>query len=108
MNEIFKLFDQYPAIPIGMFAFVLLLAYVNRRGKKRVHQEAAPRQNNAAGTKGFLLPHILFGWSPDDPVTVADMLRSIAIFGASGSGKTSGSGYFIAQHLAKCKRIGGL
>lgn len=37
-----------------------------------------------------------------------DLLRSVAIFGATGSGKTSGSGYMLAKCLAGSKKIGGL
>jgi len=50
----------------------------------------------------------LFNWTHDDPFTVRDLLRSIAIFGATGSGKTSGSGKWLAEAIVTHRRSSGL
>ena len=50
----------------------------------------------------------LMYWSPHDPFTIRDLLRSISIMGATGSGKTSGIGYQLGKALAACPRIGGI
>ncbi len=39
---------------------------------------------------------------------VRDLLRSIAIWGASGSGKTSGSGFQLARAIFRDANTGGL
>ena len=50
----------------------------------------------------------LLQWSPDDCFTKRDLLRSICVQGASGSGKTNFVGYQIAKALAGDRHIGGL
>jgi hypothetical protein len=63
-----------------------------------VRHNAPPKANPGAKT-GDLLSQELFRWSPRDPFTIRDLVRSVAIFGATGSGKSSGSGYQIAKAL---------
>jgi hypothetical protein len=48
----------------------------------------------------------LLQWSPDDCFTKRDLLRSICVQGASGSGKTNFVGYQIAKALAGDRDIG--
>lgn len=113
MNEINKLLteihsrmDQYPAIPVCMFLFVLALIFWHRKTKKAV---ATGIPYTAQNTRNGLLSQVLYWWSPRDPLTIRDLLRSIAIFGASGSGKTSGSGYQLAKAIVGAgKKIGGI
>ncbi len=52
----------------------------------------------------------IFRWSRerDDVFQVRDLLRSIAIWGASGSGKTSGSGFQLARAIFRNGNTGGL
>jgi Type IV secretory system Conjugative DNA transfer/TraM recognition site of TraD and TraG len=58
----------------------------------------------AAGT----LDHVLFRWTREDAFTVRDLLQSIAVFGQTGSGKSSGSGLTFARAVAKLPKSGGL
>jgi hypothetical protein len=50
----------------------------------------------------------LLRWSESDCLSKRDLLRSICVQGASGSGKTNFVGYRIAQALAADRDIGGL
>jgi hypothetical protein len=54
------------------------------------------------------LDEVLFNWSDGDLYTVRDLLRSVLILGATGSGKTSGSGRFLAQSIVNYPRSSGL
>jgi hypothetical protein len=47
----------------------------------------------------------LMWWSSRDALTLRQLLRSICIMGASGSGKTSGSGRKIRNAVAKNRRV---
>ena len=33
MDSLFKLFDTYPALPIGMLVLLFVMAYLQRRGR---------------------------------------------------------------------------
>lgn len=56
-----------------------------------------------------LLDRVLLQWTQDDPFTVRDMLSGgVAIFGRTGSGKTSSSGKAIANALVRLPGSGGL
>jgi hypothetical protein len=50
----------------------------------------------------------LIKWTPNDYFTKRDLLRSVCIQGASGSGKTNFVGYQIAKALVNDRDIGGL
>lgn len=50
----------------------------------------------------------VYRWTKRDVLTQRDLLRSIAIFGASGSGKSSGSGFQLALAAARIPNSGGL
>ena len=117
MQKVFDLFDRQPLIPAALFLFVLFLIYLNFKRKRQESQDyvpgSAPVSVPASGSarvqqQGDMLSQVLFQWSRRDPFTMRDLLRSVAIFGATGSGKTSGSGYQIAKELARHKKIGGL
>jgi len=54
------------------------------------------------------LDQVLFRWAQNDPVTVRDICQSIAIFGQSGSGKSSGSGDHILRSLVRHPNAAGL
>src|SRR5207244_2932917 len=58
-------------------------------------------------TRGGLDKPLLF-WSEIDYLSKRDLLRSICVQGASGSGKTNFIGYQIAKALADDPDIGGL
>jgi type IV secretory pathway TraG/TraD family ATPase VirD4 len=56
-----------------------------------------------------VLETVLLDWTRSDPFTVRDLLNGgIAIFGRSGSGKTSSSGKVIGRSLIEYPRSGGL
>lgn len=50
----------------------------------------------------------LLYWSEHDDFTIRDLVRSVSIMGAAGSGKTSSVGYQLGKALAANPRIGGL
>lgn len=111
MGQVHELFDANPIIPAALTLFLLFLIYLNFRGKRAAQQSAGRSVTTPIprGQGGGLLSQVLFWWSPFDPMRISDLLRSIAIFGASGSGKTTGSGYQIARAIVGCgKKIGGL
>ena len=94
---------------------IAALAVWKRRQSHR--EQGAELSNDTAFSAGIrhaprlaagLLSQVLFWWSPRDPLRIVDLLRSIAIFGASGSGKTSGSGYQMAKAIVGNRKIGGL
>jgi hypothetical protein len=114
MNDLMQLWDQHPVIPLVVFMF---LCYLIGRKLKQSHETASadpPRSESynpsytPSPAQGGLLARVLFHWSPRDPFTIGDLLRSLICFGASGSGKSTGSLYVIAKALAKCRKIGGL
>src|SRR5690349_13141124 len=47
-------------------------------------------------------------WTNRDALTVRDLLASVIIFGRSGSGKTSSSGFQLLRSIVAMKRSGGL
>ncbi|HEY7328619.1 MAG TPA: type IV secretory system conjugative DNA transfer family protein [Gemmataceae bacterium] len=110
-NKLFELMNQHPIIPICMFAFLLIGGIWNWKKKRAAKQSGQDSQSGVTGSSkrmGGLLDQALMWWSKHDPLLIRDLLRSIAIFGASGAGKSSGSGFQIAKALAKCRQIGGL
>ena len=54
------------------------------------------------------LDNVLLQWSAVDPFTVRNACENVAIFGKTGSGKTSGSGDHILRALVRYKNSGGL
>src|SRR5579871_4604942 len=50
----------------------------------------------------------LLTWTPNDYFTKRDLLRSVCVQGASGSGKTNFVGYQLAKALVNDHGIGGL
>lgn len=111
--HIHALMDRNPALSVGMAAVLVLLIYWGRK-RKKLEALAAAGPATATHTptthsaKGDVLSHDLFHWSPRDPFPIRDLLRSVFICGASGSGKTSGSGYQLMKAFAKTKKVGGL
>ena len=52
-----------------------------------------------------MLSHVIYRWSPFDPVYHTDLLRSLIIIGASGSGKTTGSGSHLGDACIRHPKI---
>jgi type IV secretory pathway TraG/TraD family ATPase VirD4 len=110
LERVFALMDQYPAIPVCMLLFLVIAAYLNRKAKRQLEpfqkqqQYSARSRSVPARRAGGLLDQVLFYWSARDRFAIADLVRSIAIFGASGSGKTSGSGFFLGKNLVRFGR----
>jgi len=57
---------------------------------------------------GDPLDHVVAYWAKNDPLTVRDLLRSVAIYGQTGSGKSSSSGLMLAQAIVNYGNSGGL
>jgi type IV secretory pathway TraG/TraD family ATPase VirD4 len=106
MQQVFDLFDRYPVISFVLFLLLCYLIGRKRRQRKAESRAYSPSYTHSSG--GGLLSQVLLHWSAYDPFPIRDLLRSLVIFGASGSGKTSGSGYVIGRALAKCRQIGGI
>jgi TraM recognition site of TraD and TraG len=83
---------------VAFIALLLMTRLSKWRGKSVPAEEAA-----AADLDGALLK-----WTPHDTFTKRDLLRSICVQGASGSGKTNFIGYRIAKALVGDGGIGGL
>ena len=54
------------------------------------------------------LDHVLFRWTRLDAFTIRDLLMSVAVFGQTGSGKSSGSGLTFARGIVQLPKSGGL
>ncbi len=54
------------------------------------------------------LDDILGYFGRSDPLIVRDLLRSVSVFGQTGSGKSSGSGLMMARAIVKYRNSGGL
>jgi len=54
------------------------------------------------------LDDVLFQWSRSDPYRTRDLLRSVGVFGATGSGKSSGSGDWFGNAIVAYPRSSGL
>lgn len=52
-------------------------------------------------TDPFDLDYPICAWAEYDPFTVRDGVQGVQIFGATGSGKTSGSGQFLAESFLR-------
>jgi hypothetical protein len=89
---------------VGITALVILivLVLVRKLGKQRGNPQLL------AKAAAISLDVALLKWSPDDVLTKRDLLRSVCVQGASGSGKTNFVGYQIAKALARDRDIGGL
>lgn len=90
------------ALVIAAVALFIVLMLATRVARRRA--KAQPVENAAAA--GLDAP--LFQWTPHDAFTKRDLLRSICVQGASGSGKTNFIGYQIAKALVNDGGIGGL
>lgn len=92
--------DDILLLGSGGFVLVLMGAMPNRRRGTGSHIRR--RQPD-------MLDHVLLGWNDSDRFTVRDLLNGgVAIFGRTGSGKTSSSGKAIANALARLPGSGGL
>ncbi|WP_437193668.1 type IV secretory system conjugative DNA transfer family protein [Planctomicrobium sp. SH527] len=87
---------------LGGGGFILMLLGVmpgQRRGNTSYKRRRSPDG----------LDRVLFAWNDSDRFTVRDLLNGgVAIFGRTGSGKTSSSGKAIANALARLPQSGGL
>ncbi|HTU92797.1 MAG TPA: hypothetical protein VMF69_22135, partial [Gemmataceae bacterium] len=101
--RVHKLMDDSPAFTAGM-VLVLVLCIVWSWWKGRKAKMAGAVSGvvggfvNHSGERG-LLSQAVYWWSRYDPLRVVDLLRSLIIIGASGSGKTSGSGFQLAKAM---------
>jgi hypothetical protein len=90
--------DRNPAIPIGMGVVLVLLAIVNRMGKRQPKANGLPALPRSAPSHALDRP--LFHWTPHDAFTVRDLLNGgLLILGRAGSGKTSSSGRQLMQAI---------
>jgi type IV secretory pathway TraG/TraD family ATPase VirD4 len=125
MNYLMQLWDQHPVAALVAFLFI---CYLIGRKRRQAAREAVPDpvpdvpsyepsrslapsyspEPSYRPVQHSLLSLPLFHWSPRDPFTIGDLLRGLICFGASGSGKSSGSLYVIAKAIAKCRKIGSL
>lgn len=108
MNDLFKLFDAYPAIPIGMMAVIIVIALVRRGRRARAsNQTAAPTRTKLAA---FVLDQVLFWWTAGrDSFRVRDLLNGgCLILGRAGSGKTSSSGARLQAAIVGHPKSAGL
>ena len=116
MQEIFKFLDDYPALYAAMTAFLLFMIYRNMKQQVQklrkvdhleafgaVNAPAPPTPQRTGRLQTDLLSLVLFFWSPRDPFTMRDLVRSVAIYGATGSGKTTGPGLAFAKALVGAK-----
>jgi hypothetical protein len=115
MQKVFDLFDRQPLIPAALFLFVFALIFLNfrkKRGEARAIEHVrsfgkgnAPVSAPAPVRQQGALSDALFYWDGRrrDPFTMRDLVRSVAIFGATGSGKTTGPGLAIAKALVSAK-----
>ncbi len=84
----------------GGVVFIVLLLVTRRK------QQVELRSVEQSATAGLDAP--LYRWTPHDALTKRDLLRSICVQGASGSGKTNFIGFNVARALAMDRDIGGL
>jgi hypothetical protein len=68
------------------------------------HASASPGAQPATSWLERPLCH----WTKRDPFTLRELLQSVAIFGKTGSGKSSGSGMMLARAITRLPRSGGL
>jgi len=102
MDNLFKFFDAYPAIPIGLF-FVFFIGVLLRFFGKRAVARHAPKKFSSA------LDQVLFRWTQRDFFRVRDLLNGgCLILGRAGSGKTSSSGRTLMQAVVSNPQSGGL
>ena len=104
MNAIDKIFDRYPAIPIGILVGMLMhrsccgCAWCCGRGSGLPdYSESRPAVRRGAGPLEATLVQLD---RRSDPFRVRDLLNGgVAIFGRAGSGKTSSSGRTLLQAI---------
>lgn len=100
--QVHQKMDEHPHAAWSAVIFLAVFIIWKRLGRQG-------RRAMVSGSRvSGLLAQTLFMWSPYDALTIDGLLRSIAIFGASGSGKTSGSGYQLAKAIVGNRKIGGL
>lgn len=72
--------------------------------------ELSEDQSNTASVEDFEnldFPIARFSWDDDDILTLRDLVRGVQIFGGIGSGKSSGSGQYLAKALLR-RKYGGI
>jgi hypothetical protein len=95
-------FVNNDAVGIGAGVLFIILLVVTRMNRRPA--ETKPSENTASSN----LDAPMFNWSPSDVFTKRDLLRSVCVQGASGSGKTNFVGYQIAKSLVRDRNVGGL
>jgi hypothetical protein len=112
LDRLFALFDQYPAIPIGIMgalAVLIVLRQVNGRRQARAKRAGKPQSKLLEKAASTALDAALLHWTPQDGFRIRDLLNGgCLILGRAGSGKTSSSGRFLMQAIVKHPHSGGL
>ncbi len=119
MNSIFKLFDEQPLIPLGLVAFLVVLAIMQRRQRKADTTGYPVTAASANADIGMPVARSqqprgpldvpLFHWTPRDPFRIRDLLNGGALtLGRAGAGKTSSSGRMLMQSIVNNRQSGGL
>lgn len=78
-----------------------------KRGYKSFDDLKTEFSNSNSNNLTYSIDKIICGFSENDPYTISDSVQGIQIFGAIGSGKTSGSGQFLADSFLR-SGFGGL
>lgn len=80
---------------------IAVLWWDKLRNRKKVAGQSVA---SSMPVRGGFLSQGLFAWGPHDFFRLVDLVRSILVIGATGSGKTSGSLFYIGKALARCKK----
>lgn len=91
------------AVGISALLIFIVLVVITWRGRQR-----SKRRLQEKSTTGSLDAALLHWTAGGDVFTKRDLLRSVCVQGASGSGKTNFIGYGIARALVKDRNIGGV
>ncbi|MFO0906862.1 MAG: hypothetical protein U0794_00620 [Isosphaeraceae bacterium] len=83
-------------------------AVFRRLGGFKLPSLGLPGSGGIAARSADPLDRVLFNLDRHNPFTVRDLLESVAVFGRTGSGKSSGPGRALAQAVAKLPGSGGL
>jgi type IV secretory pathway TraG/TraD family ATPase VirD4 len=105
-----RMIEEFPLLIYGILAVILWAAWNRAKGEgllwafgERTAWVPAPESSHAIRD---MLSEILFYWPGKlrEAFTIRDLTRSIFCCGASGSGKTTGSGLFIGNALVNFGR----
>ncbi len=80
--------DTWIGVASAIALVLLLLRIYRRRGQARV-----------AEASGWSLSQVIYSWSQTEALTLGNAYEGIFTCGATGSGKTSGSGRVLADNV---------